>query len=115
MHSVSRVVLLALGPLFFVCPLRAQTELASIFAPRVVADAPAAIPREVSQPLSLRSRSLMSAATQQALANVSSFETPAVIAYNESDRAIPREALERAAVVMDPYVVSSAPLRIIER
>jgi hypothetical protein len=115
MHSLSRAALLAFGPLFFVCTLRPQTGMPPIFARRPVHDAPVAVLRDVSQPLSDRSRSLMSAATQQALANVTGFETPAELSANVNEPAAPHEAFERAAVVMNPYVVSSAPLRIIER
>jgi len=113
MHSVVRAARHALGSLFFVCTLRSQMELPPIFAPRPAQEARAVVPREASQPLSSRTRSLMNAATQQALANVNPFEAPAAVsatAPSDSD-----EAYERAAVVMDPYVVSSAPVPVIER
>jgi len=113
MHSVLRAALLTLGSLFFVSTLRPQTELPALFAPRPVQDARTVVPREAIQPLSSRTRSLMNAATQQVLANVHPFEAPAAVSGTSPSRT--DEEYERAAVVMDPYVVSSAPVPVIER
>lgn len=114
MHSVLRAAPLALGSLLTFCTLRAQpAELPPIFASRLI-QAPPAVRREASAPLSGRSRSLMNAATHHALANVTSFEAPAVPG-SANARKLSVEVLGPAAVVMEPYVVSSAPIRLIER
>ena len=115
MHSVLRAAPLALGSMLTFCTLRAQpAELPPIFAPRLIQETPPAVRREASALLSDRSRSLVNAATHNALANVTSFEAPAMTG-SASAPELSVEVLGPAAVVMEPYVVSSAPIRLIER
>ena len=112
MHAVACALPLALGTMFAVLSQRAEAaELPPLFVERPAAHPTTRPPRLSTPASSVRARELMDVATHQALANVSPFSAPVVATPDVS-------VIERGAdtaVVMEPFMVRSAPVRIIER
>jgi hypothetical protein len=112
MQAVACALPLALGSLFAVLSQRAEaTELPPLFAERP-ATHPTMRPERTSTAVSSgRARELMNMATHQVLANASPFTAP----VNMTPESSVGERGTDTAVVMEPFMVRSAPVRIIER
>src|SRR5262245_23442788 len=114
MHHLVRALPLALGFLLAaLAVLRAQpVDRPAIFAPMVEQPSVASRPVRYTNPaVSSRSRVLLQTPSQYALADLKPFEAPVLPANRAS---LPEPAKDRA-VVMDPYVVTSPQIRIVER
>lgn len=111
MHAFACALPLALGSMFAVLSQRVEAaELPPFFVERRATHATTRSQRVSSPASSERARNLMNIATHQMLANASPFIAPV---------ATPDVSVEERgadpAVVMEPFMVRSAPVRIIER
>lgn len=110
MHAVVRALPLAFA-FAALLPLCAEEALSPLLAPRVSPPPATRERRRASAAVSDRVRSLINAASFELLAGAKPFEAPGAA----TGRAAEPPFVGSDATIMEPFVVRSAPLRIIER